>query len=72
MAMVSTLFDPEVPWSGILQRITCAQCHFVIPAHLAERWNGISVKQARQQWREVYRADAWQEDMDRLGEDEEE
>jgi hypothetical protein len=26
-----------------------------IPLHLAERWGGISFKEAKKQWREIYR-----------------
>ncbi|OGV67758.1 MAG: hypothetical protein A2283_12420 [Lentisphaerae bacterium RIFOXYA12_FULL_48_11] len=49
--------DPSVRsvWTDILERIVCAQCGFVVPAQLGERWNGISVDEARREWREVYR-----------------
>ncbi len=33
----------------------CAKCHFEIPIHLAERWGGISVEDAMNEWRELYR-----------------
>lgn len=57
--MVSTDYDSQDPWSGVLQRITCAKCDFVIPAHLAERWDEMSVEDARQEWQAEYRETAW-------------
>lgn len=33
----------------------CASCNLEIPMHLAERWGGISVEDAKKEWREVYR-----------------
>jgi hypothetical protein len=61
VAMVSTCEDAENAWSSVLQRISCAQCHFPIPAHLAERWDGISIEQAKQEWRQIYRSTAMKE-----------
>ena len=52
---VQTHFDPTEPWSGVLRRITCAQCERSIPAHLAERWDGMTIDDARSEWRERYR-----------------
>lgn len=43
------------PWSEVLQIHTCADCGSDIPAHLSERWSGISIEEAQQQWQEVYR-----------------
>lgn len=42
-------------WASVFSTITCAECGREIPAHLAERWNGLSVEDARGKWREVYR-----------------
>ena len=55
--MVSTRFspDPDDVWSGVLQIIECAHCGFSIPAHLGERWDGLSIEDAQQEWREQYR-----------------
>lgn len=53
--MVETVLREGDPWSGVLQRITCRGCGREIPAHLGELWDGISVEQARSEWREVYR-----------------
>ncbi len=41
--------------NGTRRRYTCAQCQFEIPVHLAERWGGISIEDARNEWRAVYR-----------------
>ncbi len=41
--------------TGMRREYLCSCCHFEIPAHLAERWGGISVEDARREWREVYR-----------------
>jgi uncharacterized Zn finger protein len=43
------------PWSMVLQVVECAACHSVIPAHLAELWNGKSAEEAGDEWRRVYR-----------------
>ena len=56
--MIDLLFDATDPWSGVLQRYQCARCNMVIPAHLAERWNGISSEQAVKEWRRDYRSTA--------------
>jgi len=45
------------PWSAILQIIECALCRISIPAHLGERWNKISVEEARKEWLEIYKYD---------------
>ena len=42
--------------TGRRRGCVCAQCHLKIPLHLAERWGGISFKEARKQWREIYRS----------------
>jgi len=49
---------PMIRWSGILQQYECSKCHMTIPAHLAERWNGISYEQAVEEWQKRYRATA--------------
>lgn len=41
--------------AGMRRAFICADCQFEIPAHLAERWGGVSVEDARHEWREVYR-----------------
>ncbi len=52
---VSTYPDPNDPWSNILQTYECARCEKYIPAHLAERWNNITLKEAKKEWEDVYR-----------------
>jgi len=42
-------------WSGVLQMLRCEQCRSIIPAHLAEHWDDVSVEQAQKEWREIYR-----------------
>ena len=54
-AMVSPLFDAGDPWSSVLQIIACAKCDFIIPAHLGERWDQISIEEAQQSWKNDYR-----------------
>ena len=46
------------PWNGVLQAVRCPGCMFWIPAHLGDRWNGISVENAQKEWKEVYLAGA--------------
>ena len=52
---VSTIPDPNDPWSNILQQFECANCENYIPAHLGERWNDISFDEAKKQWLEIYK-----------------
>ena len=35
------------PWTGVSQIIKCARCKKNIPAHLGERWDNISIEQAK-------------------------
>ena len=60
--MVSPIPDADDAWSDILQTMTCAGCGFDIPAHLAERWDGITIEQAQQEWRKIYKPTASRED----------
>ena len=55
---VSTDVSSTDPWSGVLQRIECAGCSTIIPAHIAERWKGISITEAKKQWLDVYKKSA--------------
>lgn len=47
-------FNPEDPWSGVLQIVSCSRCRRTIPAHLAYCWN-MSLEQAQAQWQARYR-----------------
>ena len=55
---VSSEPGSDDPWSSVLKIIFCEQCHKSIPAHLAERWDGITIEDAKKEWVEVYRATA--------------
>ena len=57
-AFVETNFAESDPWNGVLQRCKCAQCGRIIPAHLAERWGGISYEDATTAWHTEFRATA--------------
>lgn len=52
---VSTEYDPNDPWTAVLQIIECSDCQSDIPAHIGERWNGLSIEDAKEEWRKVYR-----------------
>jgi hypothetical protein len=43
------------PWNGVLQQMECVSCNMVIPAHLGQRWNNISIEQAQQEWKAIYK-----------------
>ena len=53
---VSTEYDPDSPWSSVLQRLECEECASEIPAHIAERWGGISIAEAKRQWLDIYKS----------------
>jgi hypothetical protein len=55
VVLVSTVPSDDDPWSAVLERITCARCESVIPAHLAELWDGMLPEEAVKEWRDVYR-----------------
>jgi len=52
---VSTISDPDDPWSNVLQQLECASCNFCIPAHLGERWDNISYEDAKKEWIKIYK-----------------
>jgi hypothetical protein len=43
------------PWEGILQQMECASCKMIIPAHLGERWDNMSIEEAQKEWKKNYR-----------------
>lgn len=47
-------FHPAVG-PGLPRYFTCALCHLKIPAHLAQRWGGISPADAIHEWQSAYR-----------------
>ena len=52
---VSTIPDPDDPWSSVLQQLECASCNSYIPAHLGERWDNISYEEAKKEWIKIYK-----------------
>jgi hypothetical protein len=52
---ISTVPNGNDPWSSVLRTIECNQCHSTIPAHLAERWDDLTLEAAQKQWQEIYR-----------------
>ena len=43
------------PWASILQQTECASCKMIIPDHLADRWDNMSIEEAQKEWKEIYR-----------------
>ena len=58
---LETLLDKEMnekskdPWDSVLQQIECSSCGSVIPLHLAELWDNLSIEDAKKEWKEKYR-----------------
>ena len=52
---VSTVPDPNDPWSSVLQQLECGGCNSYIPAHLGERWDNISYEDAKKEWIKKYK-----------------
>ena len=51
----NSLHHDERKADGAPRGYACANCHLQIPAHLAERWGGISIEEAHSEWLQVYR-----------------
>jgi len=47
--------DDENPWSVVTQRIRCGYCRSWVPAHLGQRWGGMSLDRAKEEWHESFR-----------------
>jgi hypothetical protein len=43
------------PWASVLQQTECASCKNIIPDHLGERWDNMSIEAAQKEWKEIYR-----------------
>ena len=43
------------PWGSVLQQMECNSCKNIIPAHLGERWDNMSIEAAQKEWKEIYR-----------------
>ncbi|MCI5053572.1 MAG: hypothetical protein MRY23_01965 [Pelagibacteraceae bacterium] len=58
---LETLLNKEMneeskdPWDSVLEQIECSVCGSVIPAHLAERWDNLSIEDAKKEWKEKYK-----------------
>jgi len=52
---VSTVPDENDPWSMVLKTVKCGQCSSIIPAHLAELWDDISINEAKKEWCDIYK-----------------
>ena len=48
---VSTIPDPDDPWSNVLQQLEFAGCNSYIPA----RWDNISYEDAKKEWIKIYK-----------------
>ena len=52
---LENLLDKEMnekskdPWDSVLQQIECSSCGSVIPLHLAERWDNLSIEDAKKE-----------------------
>lgn len=46
------------PWLSVYCNKHCADCNFIIPEHLALRWDEMTPEAARQEWQRVYRSGA--------------
>lgn len=55
VTMVETNPNGHDAWDSVFERITCGKCKSVIPAHLGERWDELSVERAKLEWQEQYR-----------------
>ena len=44
-----------ISWDSVLQQMECISCNMVIPAHLGERWNNITIEQAQKEWKAIYK-----------------
>ena len=41
-----------------MQQVECNDCKMIIPTHIAERWDNLSIEQAKKEWVKVYRKDS--------------
>ena len=43
------------PWAVVLQQSECASCKMIIPDHLGDRWDNMSIEEAQKEWKKDYR-----------------
>ena len=41
-----------------MQQVECNNCKMIIPTHIAERLDNLSIEQAKDEWVELYRKDS--------------
>ena len=46
------------PWASVMQQVECNDCGMIIPNHLAERWDNLTIEQAKDEWVKLYRKDS--------------
>ncbi len=53
--MAGAIQRPVTATVIVLQTFDCAECFNTIPAHLAQRWEGMTIEEAQQEWADVFR-----------------
>ena len=43
------------PWDSIAQTMKCSSCKRTIPAHLGERWDKITIDEAKKEWNDDFK-----------------
>jgi|TARA_Y100000310_G_scaffold320504_1_gene377025 hypothetical protein len=43
------------PWQVVTQQSECASCKMIIPDHLGDRWDKMSIEEAQKEWKKNYR-----------------
>ena len=43
------------PWDSVLQQVECSSCGSIIPAHIANLWDNISIEEAKEEWNKLYK-----------------
>ena len=43
------------PWQVVTQQSECESCKMIIPDHLGERWDNMSIEEAQKEWKKDYR-----------------
>lgn len=51
------MINEKNPWSNVLEQISCEDCKSIIPAHVAERWDNMSIDAAKKEWVSLYKKD---------------
>ena len=43
------------PWDSVTQTMKCSSCKRIIPAHLGERWDKITIDEAKKEWNDDFK-----------------